>query len=54
MISKNMWDNEKGNMWLEQARDEVLKAFSAGEKKLKPTWTEMFTDVYKYVPSHLK
>lgn len=54
MMSKNIWNNEKEEKWLKQARNDVLTAFNAGEKKLKPSWKEMFTDVYKYMPPHLK
>lgn len=54
MMSKNFWDNTKEESWLKQARNEVLTAFNAGDKKLKPSWQEMFTDVYKFIPPHLK
>lgn len=54
MISKCIWNEHKEDMWLKEARSEVLAAFNAGERKLKPHWKEMFTDVYKYMPPHLK
>ena len=33
---------------------QVMTAFAKAEKKLKPRWQEMFTDVYHDVPPHLK
>ena len=35
-------------------RKEVMSAFSAAEKKLKPKVSEMFTDVYHDIPPHLQ
>lgn len=54
MISRKIWDNVKEEIWLKQARQEVLEAFNKGEKKRKPNWNEMFTDVYQYMPQNLK
>lgn len=33
---------------------QVMTAFAKAEKKLKPRWQEMFTDVYHDVPTHLQ
>lgn len=54
MVSEGIWNQQKEDSWLKQARNDVLKAFNAGEKKMKPNWKEMFTDVYKYIPPHLQ
>ena len=35
------------------ARADVLKEFSLAEQRLKPSITEMFTDVYDTKPRHL-
>lgn len=40
--------------FLNEARKSVLTEFSKAEKRLKPAWTEMFTDVYKDMPSHIR
>jgi len=54
LISKGLWDEAKEKEWKETARKEVMAAFSAAEKKLKPKVSEMFTDVYHDVPPHLQ
>ncbi|CAH0552704.1 unnamed protein product [Brassicogethes aeneus] len=54
MEKKGLWDENKEKELLDQARKNVLKAFNAGEKKLKPQWTEMFEDVYKFMPKHIR
>lgn len=33
---------------------QVLEAFARAEKKLKPNWKEMFTEVYDEIPQDLK
>lgn len=53
MVSKGIWDQEKETEWLKKARKDVLEAFNTGEKKSKPNWTEMFEDVYTFMPPHL-
>lgn len=40
--------------FLKEARKNVLTEFSKAEKRLKPAWTEMFKDVYKDVPAHIR
>lgn len=40
--------------YLKEARKDVMTEFSKAEKRPKPAWTEMFTDVYKDVPPHIK
>lgn len=40
--------------YLKEARKDVMTEFSKAEKKPKPAWTEMFTDVYKEVPPHIR
>jgi len=54
LISKGLWDEAKEKEWKETARKEVMSAFSAAEKKLKPKISEMFTDVYQEIPPHLQ
>lgn len=52
--SKGLWNEDKEKHLLEQTRNDVLIAFNAGEKKPKPKWTEMYEDVYKFLPPHIK
>ena len=33
---------------------QVLEAFARAEKRLKPNWKEMFTEVYDEIPEDLK
>lgn len=54
MESSGLWNENMEKEWLKQAREDVLKAFNAGEKKLKPKWVEMFEDVYKNRSPHIK
>lgn len=54
MESLGLWDENQEKEWLKQSKSSVLQAFNAGEKKLKPKWVEMFDDVYKNRPPHIK
>jgi len=54
LIKKGLWDETKEAEWKESSRKGVMTAFAKAEKKLKPRWQEMFTDVYHDVPPHLK
>lgn len=48
------WFNEnEENDFVKNVRKTVLKQISLSEKKLKPNWKEMFTDVYANLPEHL-
>lgn len=51
---KGYWDAEAEQKFLEESKKNVLKAFSDAEKKPKPAWTEMFNDVYKNKPNHIR
>ncbi|XP_030750229.1 2-oxoisovalerate dehydrogenase subunit alpha, mitochondrial [Sitophilus oryzae] len=52
--SKGLWDEDKEKQFLQKSRKDVLLAFNAGEKKLKPKWSEMYNDVYKFIPIHIQ
>ncbi|KAF7278270.1 hypothetical protein GWI33_008626 [Rhynchophorus ferrugineus] len=52
--TKGLWNEQKEKELLTVSRKEVLTAFNAGEKKLKPKWSELYTDVYKFLPPHIK
>ncbi|RZC42279.1 2-oxoisovalerate dehydrogenase subunit alpha, mitochondrial [Asbolus verrucosus] len=54
LMKKGWWSEEEEKKFLQQARKDFMNAFSAGEKKLKPKWTETFEDVYKNMPPHIK
>ena len=40
--------------WKEDCKRKVMTAFARAEKKLKPNWKEVFTDVYHEMPSHIR
>lgn len=52
--NKGYWNDEMEEQYLKDARKEVLAEFSKAEKRPKPAWTEMFNDVYKDIPPHIK
>ncbi|XP_017777376.1 PREDICTED: 2-oxoisovalerate dehydrogenase subunit alpha, mitochondrial [Nicrophorus vespilloides] len=54
MESKGLWDETKEKAWLEEVKKDVMTSFAAAEKRPKPNWKEMFQDVYKFMPTHLK
>merc|ERR1719495_1684539 len=54
LMARGLWDEAKEKEWKETSRKEVMSAFSAAEKKLKPKVSEMFTDVYHDIPPHLQ
>ncbi|CAG9827607.1 unnamed protein product [Diabrotica balteata] len=54
LTKRNIWNDTKEKLWMEEAKGDVMKAFTSGEKKLKLNWAAMFDDVYKYMPQHLQ
>ncbi|KAL1505745.1 hypothetical protein ABEB36_005238 [Hypothenemus hampei] len=52
--SRGLWNEEHEEQLLAQANKGILAALSNGEKKKKPKWTEMYEDVYKFMPLHIK
>lgn len=49
-----LWCQEKEQELINSTKKEVLRVFAEAEKKLKPHWKELFTDVYKDVPYHIR
>ncbi|KAK3925890.1 2-oxoisovalerate dehydrogenase subunit alpha, mitochondrial [Frankliniella fusca] len=54
MEQKGWWNESQEKEWKESTRKQVFKAFSEAEKRPKPNWKEMFSDVYQDMPSHLR
>uniref|UniRef100_A0AAR5PXQ6 2-oxoisovalerate dehydrogenase subunit alpha n=1 Tax=Dendroctonus ponderosae TaxID=77166 RepID=A0AAR5PXQ6_DENPD len=52
--SKGFWSDEKETALITEAKNDILTAFSLGEQKTKHKWTEMYEDVYKFIPPHIK
>ncbi|EFX84437.1 hypothetical protein DAPPUDRAFT_301077 [Daphnia pulex] len=54
MLSKGWWGDAQEKEWKEDCKRQVMTAFARAEKKLKPNWKEIFTDVYHEMPSHIR
>ncbi|XP_076069867.1 2-oxoisovalerate dehydrogenase subunit alpha, mitochondrial-like [Oratosquilla oratoria] len=54
MVNKNWWNDDKEKQWKDDCKRQVMQAFARAEKRLKPNWKEMFTDVYAEVPEHIQ
>jgi len=54
IVRKGIWSEAKEKDWKDDSRKQVLKAFAAAEKRLKPDWREMFTEVYDEMPVDLR
>ncbi|XP_011141089.1 2-oxoisovalerate dehydrogenase subunit alpha, mitochondrial [Harpegnathos saltator] len=52
--SLGLWSQKKDEELINSTKKEVLRVFAEAEKKLKPHWKELFTDVYKEVPNHIR
>ncbi|XP_037806436.1 2-oxoisovalerate dehydrogenase subunit alpha, mitochondrial [Lucilia sericata] len=54
MIKQGWFNEEEENAFVKDVRKQVLKQISVSEKKLKPSYKEMFEGVYAEMPQHLK
>lgn len=54
MESKYWWNQDMENAWISDAKKQVLNTMKESEKKVKPNWREMFTDVYYDMPDHIQ
>lgn len=52
--SCGLWSQDKEQELIDSKKKEVLRIFAEAENKLKPHWKELFTDVYKEIPHHIK
>lgn len=53
LVKKGWFNEAEENEFVKSIRKSVLKQISLSEKKPKPNWKEMFTDVYRNLPEHL-
>lgn len=53
MESKGYWDAEQEDAYRKQVRKDILKSFSAAEKRKKPAVKHLFTDVYDELTPNL-
>ncbi|CAO1406116.1 unnamed protein product [Diamesa tonsa] len=54
MIKQGWFDEKEENDYVVSIRKQIMAQNSKSEKKLKPEWREMFTDVYDVLPPNLK
>lgn len=54
MESRQWWNEEEEKTWKDDAKKQVMSAFMAAEKMLKPNYLEMFGDVYDEMPKILQ
>uniref|UniRef100_A0A0N5BBE4 2-oxoisovalerate dehydrogenase subunit alpha n=1 Tax=Strongyloides papillosus TaxID=174720 RepID=A0A0N5BBE4_STREA len=54
LISNNYWSEDEDKQWMKDARKEVLTAFNNAEKVKKAHPNDMFNDVYKDLPEHIR
>jgi len=54
ITKKGIWNETLDKEWKDDSRKKVLQAFARAEKRLKPAWSEMFTEVYDVMPEDLK
>ncbi|XP_012251927.2 2-oxoisovalerate dehydrogenase subunit alpha, mitochondrial [Athalia rosae] len=49
-----LWSEAQENEHTTSIKEQILTTFAKSEKKLKPHWKELFTDVYRDMPQHIK
>merc|ERR1712037_912644 len=54
LTNKDAWSEGQEKEWKNESKKKVLEAFARAEKRLKPNWKEMFTEVYDEMPVDLK
>lgn len=54
ITNKGIWNDPEDKEWKKDSRKQIMKAFAESEKRLKPSPTNMFTEVYHDVPLHLQ
>ncbi|XP_037946349.1 2-oxoisovalerate dehydrogenase subunit alpha, mitochondrial [Teleopsis dalmanni] len=54
MVRKGWFNEDEEKQFVKDVRKQVLKQISLSEKKLKPSYKEMFEGVYAEMPQHLK
>lgn len=50
LLSRGWWDEEQEKAWRKQSRKKVMEAFEQAERKLKPSPSLLFSDVYQEMP----
>lgn len=51
--TKKLWSAEQDQEFIKETRKKILVEFGKSEKRLKPSPSALFTDVYDHLPPHL-
>merc|ERR1712183_1165764 len=54
LTHKGLLSEQQEKEWKNESKKQVLQAFARAEKKLKPNWKEVFTEVYDEIPTDLQ
>ncbi|XP_003222955.1 2-oxoisovalerate dehydrogenase subunit alpha, mitochondrial isoform X1 [Anolis carolinensis] len=54
MTGRGWWDEEQEKIWRKKSRKRVMEAFEEAERKLKPKFQHLFSDVYSEMPWHIQ
>lgn len=52
--SLGLWCEKREEELINSLKKEILRAFADAERKSKPHWKHLFTDVYKEIPDHIR
>lgn len=52
--SFGLWCENKEQKLISSINKEILRTFKDAEQKSKPHWKNLFTDVYKEIPDHIR
>ncbi|XP_025074190.1 2-oxoisovalerate dehydrogenase subunit alpha, mitochondrial [Pogonomyrmex barbatus] len=52
--SLGLWCQKREQELIDSTKKEILRVFSEAESKSKPHWKNLFTDVYKEIPDHIR
>lgn len=52
--SLGLWCEKREEELVNSMKKEILRAFGDAERKSKPHWKNLFTDVYKEIPDHIR
>ncbi|XP_050452383.1 2-oxoisovalerate dehydrogenase subunit alpha, mitochondrial [Cataglyphis hispanica] len=52
--SLGLWCQKREQELINSTKKEILSVLKEAEKKSKPHWKELFTDVYKEIPDHIR
>ncbi|XP_076235393.1 branched chain keto acid dehydrogenase E1 subunit alpha [Calliopsis andreniformis] len=52
--SLNLWSEQQERETRKLIKESILLALTNAEKEMKPCWKELFTDVYRSMPKHIR